>query len=131
MYGSFWTNKSLSKSSVRLGLASIHPRCWSDNRLRINSAPEVHNVYFYNRTLSFWNQTKFGLLAVVDLTNKVLQKNHILLGHIFADRHEVFLRLENNGFRLHNPNIQDIKSIWDTITLNYVGRLDQSTRAGI
>lgn len=71
------------------------------------------------------------MLAVVDLTNQVLQKNNILLGHIFKDRHEVFLRLENNGFRLHNPQLDDVRSIWDTLTLNYVGRLDQSTRAGI
>lgn len=121
----------MSKSSVRLGLASIHPRCWSDNRLRINSATETHNIHFYNRTLSYWNQTKFGILAVVDLTNKVLQKNNILLGHTFKDRHEVFLRLENNGFRLSNPQIDDFRSIWDTLTVNYVGRLDQSIRAGI
>lgn len=70
-------------------------------------------------------------MSVVDLGNKVVQKNNILLGHVFHNKHETFVRLENEGFRSHNPNIADIKSLWDTVTANYVGRLDQTTKVGI
>ena len=87
LYTSFWTDKSLSKSSVRFGFASIHPRCTSDNRLRVNSSLGSHTFCYYNRTLSYWNQNKLGIVAVIDLTNKVLQKNNVLLGHVFYDRH--------------------------------------------
>lgn len=131
LYSSFWTDKSLSKSSVRLGFASIHPRCTSDNRLRVNTALGAHTFYYYNRTLSYFNQNKLGIVAVIDLTNKVLQKNNVLLGHVFNERHETFLRLQNDGFRLANPNFSDVKSIWDHLTLDYVGRLNQTTKLGI
>lgn len=87
LYSSFWTDKSLTNSSVRFGFASIHPRCTSDNRFRVNSSLGSHTFHFYNRTLSYWNKNKFGIVVVVDLTNKVLQKNNVLLGHVFYDRH--------------------------------------------
>lgn len=92
-YGSFWTDKSLSKSSVRVGVTSDHPKCNSDNRIRINTVSGAHDLYWYNRTISFVNQFKFGIVSVVDLTNRVVQKNNVLLGHIFNNKHETFLRL--------------------------------------
>ncbi len=131
LYSSFWTDKSFSKSSVRIGLASIHPKCTSDSRLRVNTALGAHTFYFYNRTLSFWNQTKFGLVTVVDLSNQVVQKNDILLGHVFNNSHETFLRLANDGFRHANPSIADFRSLWDTLTADYVGRIDQTTKVGL
>lgn len=93
IYGSFWTDKSLSKTSMRIGAASNHPKCHSDNRLRVNSSSGAHSFYWYNRTLAFHNQSKFGVIAVVDLTNRVLQKNNVLLSHVFNSKHEAFLRL--------------------------------------
>lgn len=64
-----------------------------DNRLKVNHVSGSSSFFWYNRTLGFYKQSKFGLLSVVDLTNKVVQKNNILLGHIFHNKHEVFLRL--------------------------------------
>jgi hypothetical protein len=130
-YSSIWTDKSISKSSVRLGAAVIHAKHNSDCRLRINSVSGHHSFYLYNRTLAFWKQSKFGFVSVVDLGNKVVQKNNVLLSHVFQNKHEMFLRLENEGFRNSNPNLTDLKSLWDTVTANYVGRLDQTTKVGV
>ena len=131
MYGSFWTDKSLSKTSFRLGAAVYAERCHSDNRLRVNSASGSHHFYWYHRTLSTLNQWKLGVLSVVDLSNKVVQKNNILIGHAPNKNHEVFLRLENDGYRNTNPQIADVKTLWDTVTANYVGKLDRFTKVGI
>ena len=92
-YSSFLSDKSFSKSSVKVGAAFIHPRYNMDNRLKVNTASGLSSFYWYNRTLGFWKQSKFGMLSVVDLTNKVVQKNNVLLSHIFKNKHEVFLRL--------------------------------------
>lgn len=92
-YASFWTDKTLSKSSVRVGAAIYDPKCNSDNRIRVNTVSGVHNFYWYNRTISFINNFKLGLVSVVDLTNKVVQKNNILLGYVLNNKNEAFLRL--------------------------------------
>ncbi len=92
-YSSFWSDKSLSKSSVRLGAAVVHARYNSDNRIRVNTVSGASSFYWYNRTLGFWKQSKFGCVSVIDLTNKVVQKNNVLLGHVFNNKHEVFVRL--------------------------------------
>ncbi len=94
-YSSFWTDKSLSKSSVRIGAGIVHARYQTDNRIRVNLSSGAHTFYLYNRSLAFWNQTKFGVVSVIDLTNRIVQKNHLLLGHVFNNKHETFLRLEN------------------------------------
>lgn len=121
----------MSKASVRAGVASYHEKCHSDNRLRVNVASGAHHFYWYHRTLSFINNWKLGFLSVVDLNNHVLQKNNVLISNTINKNHEVFLRLENEGFRNANPQISDVKTIWDTITLNWVGRFDSTTRAGL
>ena len=129
-YGSFWTDKSLSMASIRLGAASYHEKCHSDNRLRVNVVSGAHHFYWYHRTLSFINNWKLSLLSVVDLNNNVIQKNNVLISNTINKNHEVFLRLENEGFRSENPQISDVKTIWDTITLNWVGKFDKTTKAG-
>jgi len=51
LYGSFWTDKSLTKTSVRIGAASLHEKFHSDSRLRVNLNSGAHNFFWYNRTL--------------------------------------------------------------------------------
>lgn len=131
LYGSFYTDKTLSKTSLRLGAASIHPQCNSDNRLRVNTVSGAHSFYWYNRTITNHKQFKFGLVSVVDLSNRVLQKNNLLFGNVFNGKHETFLRLESDGYRKVNPNWADFRSLWDTVTANYVGKIDQTTKAGV
>lgn len=92
-YNSFWTNKSLSKTTLRFGASVIHSRYNTDNRIRINASSGSQQIFWYNRTLAFWKQSKFGLVSVVDLTNQVVQKNNLLIGHVFQNKHEVFMRL--------------------------------------
>lgn len=130
-YGAFWTDKSLSKTTIKVGAASYHPKCHSDNRLRINTTSGAHHFYWYHRTLSFVNNWKLGVLSVFDLTGHVLQKNNILIGHTFNNKHEAFLRLESEGFRSANPNIKDARTIWDNVTANYVGKVDRNTKLGL
>jgi len=36
IYGTYWTDKSLSKNSFRIGAASLHEKCDSDTRIRAN-----------------------------------------------------------------------------------------------
>lgn len=81
LYGTFWSDRSFSKTSVRIGAGSYHEKCQSDNRLKINAASGSNNFYWYNRTLSFIKNWKFGIVSVVDLSNKVLQKNNLLLAY--------------------------------------------------
>lgn len=131
MYGSFWTDKSLSKASIRFGAAAYSENCQSDNRLRINSNSGSHHFYWYHRTLSTINNWKLGLLGVVDLTNRVVQKNNVLIGNSPNKNHEVFLRLENDGYRSSNPNLGNIKSLWNSATLNYVGKVERYTKVGV
>lgn len=38
--------------------------------------------------------------------------------------------MENNGFRKQNPDFKSYQSLWDTVTLNYVGKINPSTRIG-
>lgn len=131
-YSSFWTDKTLSKNSVRIGAAIINSKYQSDNRIRINtSLSGVHTLYWYNRTTTYWNQSKVGIVSVVDLTNKVVQKNNVLLSHVINSNNEAFLRFENEGFRSTNPNLSDVKTLWDKVTANYVSRLDSTTRLGL
>ena len=131
LYGSFWTDKSLSKTSARLGAASYAEKCQSDNRLRINSASGNHHFYWYHRTLSNINNWKLGLLGVIDISNRVIQKGDVLIGHAPNKNHELFLRLENDGYRSANPNLGNFKTIWDSATFNYVAKFDRYTKAGL
>lgn len=55
LYASFWTNKTITHSSFRVGAASIHPRCNSDNRIKIDIKSGLHQLFWYNRTLSNFN----------------------------------------------------------------------------
>lgn len=79
-YSSLWADKSLSKTSFRVGLHTLHPKCNSDNRIRVDSDK---NVYWYNRTMNTLTpKVKFGLVSCVDVRNHILQKNNILLNYI-------------------------------------------------
>jgi hypothetical protein len=80
-YASFVSNKTVTQSSFRLGAASLHPRCNSDNRFKVDISSGDHKLYWYNRTLSNFNQFKLGLVSVVNLSSKVLQKNNLLFGY--------------------------------------------------
>jgi hypothetical protein len=79
-YSTLWSDKSMSKASFRLGLGTLHPKCNSDNRIRVDSDK---SLYWYNRTMcTLHDKVKFGLVSVVDVGNKVLQKNNILFNYI-------------------------------------------------
>ena len=53
------------------------------------------------------------------------------MGYNYNFKHDVFLRLENNGFRKNNPDWANIKSLWDTLTANYVSKIDSTTKVGL
>ncbi len=131
LYGSFSTDKSLTKSSVRVGAASYAPKCNSDNRIRVDTTSGEHSFFWYNRTLSTINQFKFGIVSVVDLSRRVLQKNNLLFAYSINNKNDVYLRLENSGYRSANPNFADVQSIWDSITLNHVAKVDKTTKVGL
>jgi len=77
------------------------------------------------------NNFKLGLITVYDITNGILQKSDLLFGKSFNVKHEAFLRLENKGFRIANPSISEISTIWDTVTANYFAKIDLTTKVGL
>ncbi len=77
------------------------------------------------------NNFGIGLITVVDLTNRVLQKNNILLSYTHQTKHQGFLRLENDGFRKVNPEFNNFKSIWDSVIANYFVKANSTTKVGL
>lgn len=68
---------------------------------------------------------------MVDLTNRVLQKNNILLRYTHQTKHQGFLRLENDSFRKNNPDWANCRTIWDNLIANYFVKADSNTKVGL
>lgn len=52
------------------------------------------------------------------------------MSYSINNNNEAFLRFENSEFRKINPNWTDVATLWDTVTLNYVTKLENKTRVG-
>lgn len=75
-------------------------------------------------------KVKVGILTTVNLCCKVLQKNNLLLAYTHNKNNEAFIRLENDGYRKANPVWTDYKSLWDSLTVNYVTKVNPTTKLG-
>ena len=70
-------------------------------------------------------------MSVFDLTRSIIQKNNLLFGYKCNDKNEVFLRAEVNGFRKNPLKLNDPRDYFDTVTANYVGTINDTTRLGL
>ena len=71
------------------------------------------------------------MVAVLDITNRVLQKNNFLLGYKADANTNLFLRAETAGFRKQNINLEKPEGIVDTITADINRTLNDKNKAGL
>ena len=70
-------------------------------------------------------------MAVYDITEKVLQKNNLLLGYKFDAKSDFFLRAEVKGFRKTPSTFNKLSDIFDVLTADYIRIIDDKNRYGI
>jgi hypothetical protein len=74
----------------------------------------------------------FGSILAVGLTNKILLKNNFLLGYKINDTHQVFLRLENNGFRKDAFDWTNWKGYIDQVRVDFISQIkDKNIKYGL
>lgn len=130
-YAGLNSNRTLELLSVKLGVGHDSEHCHSDNRLRISDDKGSYRYHWYNRTMIYHGNFRFGLVSCLDICNKVLQKNNILLGYNFNANTQAFLRAEVDGWRTQNPDIQNPQSIWDKFTLDIVRKVNETTATAL
>lgn len=100
LYAGLNSNKALDLLSVKLGVAHDSEHCHSDNRLKLGFGKGgISSYHWYNRTMVYHNDLRFGLVTCFDITKKILQKNSVLFGIKFDRNTQGFLRAEVDGFR--------------------------------
>lgn len=126
------SGKDLKNVSLKVGGGNVSEHCNSDNRIKLTLKSGGDNLWhWYNRTTVTEGKVTFGLLSVFDITNKVFQKNNILLGYRPNLNTDVFLRAEVAGFRKQNFNIQQPKTIFDSVTADVVTRIDDKSKLAL
>lgn len=73
----------------------------------------------------------FGLLTVVNLGKKILEKNNFLLAYTHNSQHSMYLRLENEGYRRENPSMNDPSGFFDNVIVDYVNKIDDKSKAAL
>ena len=80
-YGGINSNKLLNNISLKAGVLHDSQHCHSDNRLKVSLQQNENQWHWYHRTTIYHNKYTFGLLGVLDISKKVLQKNAVLFGY--------------------------------------------------
>jgi hypothetical protein len=101
LYGSVNVSKSLNNLSVRLGAHSLSAKLNSDNRFKFDYSADgqLPSVTWYNRTLYNRDNFVFGSLTAVGISRQIIAKNNFFIGYRHKDKHNFFLRAENDGYR--------------------------------
>lgn len=79
----------------------------------------------------YHNKFSFGFLACLDVCNKVLQKNNLLLGYEIDSNTKAFVRAQVDGFRTSNECLKCPQSIFDKVTLDLVRNFNSDTTGGL
>jgi len=130
-YAGLNSNKSLELNSVKLGFGHEGQRCSSDNRLKISDDKGTYKYHWYNRTMVYEGNFRFGLVTCFDICNHVFQKNNILLGYKIDGNTQAFVRAEVDGWRSQNPQVSKPESIWDRFTFDIVRKVNDKTTAAL
>jgi len=131
LYAGVNSNKSLDLLSVKLGVNHDSEHCHSDNRLKISTIKDGHAFHWYNRTMVYHNNFRFGLVTCFDICNKILQKHNILLGYNIDANTKVFLRAENDGFKTERCALDKPLTYFDKLTFDLVRNLNDTTIGGL
>lgn len=126
-YGTVSSNRALNNVVLKAGLGHKSEHCNSDNRIRYRIAEG--DWHLYHRTTVLHNKFTFGIVGVLDVFNKVLQKNNLLVGYQVNEKSNLFLRAEVNGFRRSNPD--SVSSVFDMLTADYILKLNDKSKVGI
>lgn len=71
---------------------------------------------------------KFGLVTSLNICDRVLQKNNILLGYNIDSNTQAYVRAEVDGFRSQNANLSQPETIFDKVTFDLVRKFKDVTR---
>lgn len=129
LYGGLNSNKLLNNISLKAGVLHDSEHCHSDNRLKVSLQQNGNQWHWYHRTTIYHNKYTFGLLGVLDISNKILQKNAALFGYRVDANNEFFLRAQAKGFRKTAP--KQSAEFFDYILADYIKRIDDKSRVGI
>lgn len=127
LYSALNFNRSLDLLALKVGAGHNSANLHVDNRLKLSIEKGAQRYFWYNRTLVTNGNFKFGFVSCVDLCNKVIQKNNVLLGYNVDANTQAFLRAEVNGFREHNPNFKQVETVFDKVTLDLVRKFTNTT----
>ena len=130
-YASLNSNKLLKNIMFKVGAHCLTDNCQSDNRLRVNFQESGNEYHRYHRTYSKKDKYNFGLLTVVNLGKKILEKNNLLLAYTHNSQHSLYVRLENDGYRKENPSFNDPVSFFDNVIVDYVNKIDDKSKAAV
>lgn len=131
LYATLNSNKSLENLSLRLGAGNKSERCHSDNRLRIDFAPEgKRTLTWYNRTVVTYDKFTFGLLAAYGISSRVLLKNNLLFGYKVNDTTNASLRVENNGYR-KDFDWANFRGYFDNVRADVVSKYKDNIEYGL
>jgi hypothetical protein len=131
VYAGMNTDKTLQKMALKVGVSNLCERLTCDNRIRWNWMKHSSDVYWYNRSVLSHQKWKFTSLSVYDFSNKVLQKNNILVSYTHDNQHSAYLRAEVKDFRKKNPDLNQPLSFFDNLIFNYVNVVDEKTKAAV
>lgn len=129
LFAGFNSTKGLRNIALKAGVGHYSQHCDSENRIRFDLQQNVWQ--WGNRTVVKHNKLTFGIVTVLDITNRVLQKNNLLLGYNVDPSTNVFLRAETGGFRKVNFNIERPETIFDTLTLDVVRKINDNNKAAV
>lgn len=91
-----------------------------------------NNVYhWYQKAFLAHKRFRYGFMSVVDLKRGIFQKNNILFGYHANDNTSVYLRVDVNGFRQHNPVLKRIDTIWDTLTADVIHKINNKSKVAL
>lgn len=124
-------SKGLRNLTFKAGVGNYSEHCDSENRIRVGLQQDGNVWQWANRTLVKHNKLTFGLVSVLDISNRVLQKNNLLFGYNADENTNLFLRAETAGFRKANFNIEKPESIFDTFTFDVVRKVNANNKAAV
>ena len=130
LYATMNFNRALKNWVFKAGVANITKHCNSDNRIKVNLIDE-QQYHWYHRTVINKDKYRFGLLTVVDLGKKILEKNSLLMAYTHDSQHSVYFRAESDGYRKKNPSLDDPSSVFETFTVDYVNNIDSKSKAAL
>ena len=122
-------SKGLRNITLKAGVGSYSEHCDSENRIRVGLQQDGNVWQWANRTMVKQNKLTVGLVSVFDITNRVLQKNNILVGYNADANTNIYFRAETAGFRKANPNIEKPDTWFDHFTFDVVRSINANNKA--